>query len=113
MRIQEGILGKYAMKDDNILFERDYGKANEGEIVTQFVDGGYIRKYYKKCPNCGGDIVFGSDYPEPGDETQTCCGLYENRGPDYDDAFAEDNGCGWTELMEHYPDACDPDGDDD
>ena len=90
------------MSDDGILFERDYAKASEGEIVKQYKDGSYIRKRYRVCPNCGGETDSGSDDPEPGDETQYCIGYEKDQGPDYDDAFAEENGCGWIELMEHY-----------
>ena len=57
--------------------------------------GGYVR-----CPKCGGEVGYGADFPRPGDETQECVGFDGNREPHYDDAFAEENGCGWRMLTD-------------
>ena len=58
--------------------------------------------YYSKCPKCGGMVDNGSGWPKDGDDYQYCVGYRENWGPEYDDANAQDNGCGWYNVYESH-----------
>ena len=78
-------------------------KRRAGTVIEWVKGGGYIRQPYKRCPQCHGEVDWASDEPNPGDETQGCVGYVKNRGPDYNDACPEENGCGWEMVMEHYP----------